>query len=226
MLTGIGLVRVLGRRLIPIERDQPTQFITYPTGLNLMPGSGEGNRNVDWSQITTYATADYYRLHRPIRLLSRTVVGTRAQLLIVIDAITAGYDYLKRDIVRHLRREHQQLEWFHLDFGFFDRIWMTIIGMLALIVGITQPIKTTAQHVTSSEKYYLAFTPVVLSALLALLLLFPTITCWRLLLHRLQFRRVVGYALPSIVPQWLLWIATAVFSIVLVAWLVYRSQST
>jgi tetratricopeptide (TPR) repeat protein len=207
-LTGLALVRGLGRQLIPIERDQPDQIITSVEGLMYHSGNDDSTRMVAWSDVTTVATIDFYQWRRPIHLISRTVLIAGSGVTIVMEAITAGYNDLKRDITRHLNSQGDRTVRRRLDFVIFDGVWMLLTVVVSLACGLFLRIPMTpTTQISTGLKVQLQLTPILLSFVLMLLSLFPTVALWRLVFHRRTVQRVLGQRVPPIIPVWGLWLA-------------------
>jgi hypothetical protein len=225
-LTGLALVRVFGRWLILVERDQPNEIVINDAGLTHHPGNGAKSRTIAWPQVVAFATMDYYQRKRPIRLISRAILAPRSEILVVIDAITAGYDSLKRDIVRHLKQQSPDVRQQQLDFTFFDSFWMAVATLVSLVCAFLLRVHVTAIRIGSNVEIQMQLTSIILSFVLMMAFLFPTVALWRLIIYRMRAQRMLGYQLPSAVPLWMLWLATTFFSIILILWIVRRMFDT
>jgi tetratricopeptide (TPR) repeat protein len=223
---GMGLVRLLGRRLTPIEREQPDLIITYPEGLVVRRRETEASPEWSWAQVGGMASVDYCLRQHPIQLISGTMLvpaEDRAAPLFTLEGITAGYENLKRDAAARLGTEAPRLD---LNFIFLDGRW-TLAGLLlsaayaALVVGLGKSrIGASLSTAAPSDEIVLWFTSFVLMFAPSVLVIFPAGVLWRLVRHRMKLKRETGFRSLA-VPTWLLWAAATVSTLFAILWMIF-----
>lgn len=223
-LAGIAVVGALGHRLVSIEREQPSYFVIRATGLTRHDVSTDARQTLGWTEMSSFASVDYLLRRRSIDLISSTVVVAGTRPVIVVEAITAGYEHLKREIARALGTEKAASLRQDLDFVVFANRWLLIAVSLVLAFtlfmlgrgfGRTYGIEYAKQ---SGQEAVLLLTSMTYLFTFTALLVFPTLTLWRLIWHRRRVRRTLGYAV-QITPSWLLWLAALLGTALTGMWL-------
>lgn len=219
-LMGVAVVRGLGRRLNPIEREQPNRFVSDTRGLTCNNVSQGLSRTVLWSDVYALASVDYYQRWRPIHLISRTILAVSSGTAMVVDGITTGYEHLKQDIARHVALQRDGARQHNLDFVIFNGRWMLVVLAISLAVAVPlrPPICSFVQG--SSREVNLILAPIMLSFVLTSQLVFPTVVLWRLVAQRSAIRSTVEYKVKTI-PTWVLWLAALVATAVAALWIVF-----
>jgi tetratricopeptide (TPR) repeat protein len=220
-LMGIAFVHLLGRRLVPIQKDQPSHLVTDATGLkyyDVSEGSGH-TRTMAWSDVSLFASVDYCQRRRPIHLISSTLLASSAGTPVIVDAITAGYSYLKRDIARRLGHQEQ-----NLDLAIFNDRWALVSVAISLAfalysICVVSDVATYVSEV-SGQEVTLPLSSVVVSFTLTLLPVFPVVTLWRLVAHRRAVQRAARYPTKAS-PPWLLWLAAVASTVAAVLWIAF-----
>jgi tetratricopeptide (TPR) repeat protein len=236
-LLGLVVVQWFGRRLVVIEEDQPSQIITNPTGLTYRDGRTGATLGVAWSEVAALVPIDYQQWHRPITLISGTLLKTVSQTTMVLEAVTTGYEHLKRDIQRQVAASGTLVlqqsravalingRWlltllvvasaFALYVHFFSSLQISFVTLdkpvgqgpgVTIGTGLPAVSPGSTQAVTGIASFLFSLVPLFL-------LLFPSLTLWRLAYHRLRLHRELGYQWRTI-PPWLLWLATALCTLV------------
>jgi tetratricopeptide (TPR) repeat protein len=221
-LMGAIFVWWRGRKLVPIEEQQPCRFTTNAEGLACHDTSASSNRLVRWSDVSLFASIDQYQWKQVIHLISRSVLSVGSGLPLVVPGITSGYEHLQQDIADHLRCEADGVIERHLDLAYLDGRWVLgailvslVLALFTVFVGhppLTYVDIGTGQVVTAwLSSILLAFVP-------TLLLIFPAITLWRLVRHRIHVQHAVEYQATA-VPLWLLWLAAIVCMLIAILWM-------
>lgn len=221
-LTGAIFVLWGGRKLVPIQEEQPRCFVTDAVGLACHDIGTSSNRTVRWSDVSLFASIDEYQWKQAINLVSRSVLVTSSGIPLVISGITTGYEHLQQDIADHLRSQADGATERHLDIAYFDGRWVfpailasLAFALFAVCVGhppLTYVDKATGVTVTAwLSSTMLAFVP-------TLLLVLPAVTLWRIVRHRIHVQRAVDYEATAI-PPWLLWLAAIVCTLIAIVWI-------
>src|SRR5207249_916752 len=100
--------------------------------------------------------------------------------------------------------------------------WTLATITVSLVSAFFLKVTVTAIRSGSNVEITLQLTSVMLSFVLMLLFLFPTVTLWRLIIYRTRTQRTLGYQVPTVIPPWMLWLAATICSIILLLWLVRR----
>jgi tetratricopeptide (TPR) repeat protein len=221
-LLGMAFVRFLGRRLIPIERDQPSYLVTDATGLTRHDVSRDLSHTVAWSDVSLLASVDHYLWRRPIHLISGTILAANSRMM--VDAITAGYGHLKQGIARHLERQRDGAEQQSLDFVIFDSRWtlatIAVSLAFALCMVYTGTVRLKVIVDPSGEEANLLLSPFMLSFVPTLALVFPVTVLWRLVSHRTTVQSTLRYQVKTI-PSWVLWLAAIVCTVIVALWIIF-----
>lgn len=218
-LLGVTFVRYLGRRLIPIERDQPSYLVTDATGLTRHDASRGTSRTVAWSDVSLMASVDYYLWRQSIQLISGTALVAGPGTMMVY-AITAGYTHLKQDLARHLAGQRADAPQRRLDFVILDSRWvLSVVGAcLAFALSLVVTGRTAARVTADSGAQVIPpLTSFLAFFVPTLLLVFPAVVLWRMVGHQMTIRRRLRYRVRTI-PVWVLWLAAAVCSLLAVLW--------
>jgi tetratricopeptide (TPR) repeat protein len=218
-ILGDILVWVLGRRLAPIEKEQPDVIVISKAGIEYRrSGTGQNNQSVDeeqkhilpWSMIKRVASVDYRLWLRPVQLISRTLVNPGAGAL-VVNGITAGYSQLQNLIARNLATQKEEIQ--RLDFTYLTRGWVISAALLSLV--FTYLLRKLDISGGIDVELPLTFSTLALKFVTVLWLVFPTGVLVRLLRHRRMLEKTLGYQ-PEAVPTWVLLVALLFFVILLV----------
>jgi tetratricopeptide (TPR) repeat protein len=222
-LMGMTVVRFLGRRLIPIERDQPSHFVSDATGLTYHDVSKGLSRTVAWSDVSLLVSVDYCQWRQPIHLISSTILAASSGMMVMVDAITAGYKYLKQDIARHLGRQREATQQQNLDFVIFDGRWtlasIAISLVFALYLVYMVPVNVTYIVEPSGQQVTLLLSSIMVSFVPTLLLVFPVVVLWRLVSHQIAVRDTLTYQ-AEIISLRALWLAATVSTVTAALWII------
>jgi tetratricopeptide (TPR) repeat protein len=211
-----------GRKLVPIEEEQPRRFITNATGLVSHDTSTSSGRTVRWSDVSLFVSIDQYQWKQTIHLISRSALSVGFGLPLIVPGITTGYEHLQQDISNHLSYEADGATERHLDLAYLDGRWVVSAILVSLAFALftifaghaplTYVDSNTSQEVTAwLSSIMLAFVP-------TLLLTFPALTLWRLVYHRIHVQHAVEYQATAI-PLWLLWLAAIVCTLIAILWM-------
>lgn len=236
-LIGIALVRLLGRRLVPIEREQPDLVATLPEALSIRRQTRDASQNLPWVEVGQAASLDYSLSRRTsartpvIQLFSSLWLGSSSGG-IVVEGITSGYTHLREDISRRIKAalpvqtapvaEAASGGWMNLDFAVLDYRWALAAVLAAfiyalilvqqeIIIATAGPVPQNGQPGTSAD---LPLASIFLVAYLLTFFYLPAVTSWRLVRHALKQRRQLKR--PAGAAVWLL-LAFAVLSTLLAA---------
>jgi hypothetical protein len=229
-LMGIAIVRILGRRLIPIEREQPSYIITDATHLTNRKTSKDAHKNasgttgqtITWSEVSSCTTADFIKLRSPIDLISSTMLLLDSGKVVVLDAITAGYAHLKRDIARRLKASGSAAQQPNLTFVVFD--WRWILGITAGCLGFsaycffTHGLSGEYGTLQGTAQVGIVLAPLLLSFLPTLVLVAPAVILWRTVFHRVRLQKALKYQVQTI-PSWLLWLVASLITVIAMLWI-------
>ena len=221
-LLGIVLVHFLGRRLIHVEREQPTYFVTDATGITVFATKAALRRTVIWADVALFASIDYRQWQRQVDLISSSVLVTNPAVEVIVDAITAGYARLKRDIARRLRSEQVGSKQRDLDFTIFNMVWIFTVILISFAlalylvsigeVPITWSISSTGYEVP------LSLSSIMLSFLPTVVLVFPAVVMWRLVYHRIALQNRLGFKV-KVIPFWLLVLGAIMCTLTVILWI-------
>jgi hypothetical protein len=221
-LLGMVTVYLLGYRLVSVEQDQPSLIVLDIEGITRHDIGKGASISIQWFEVAVCAARNYYRWSTLITLFSNTIVAATSGAIVTIDAITAGYDHMKQDIARHLSRQASGARQRDLNFVVLDSRWMlaTIAVSLAFAQSLSGKLSFYLRP-SPDQMVFLILTPLMISAGLTLLLLFPAVTLWRLVYYRSRIRSAIGYQVGSLVPFWLLWLATVVCTLIAGLWIFF-----
>lgn len=217
-LMGIAVAHFLGRQLIPIERDQPSRFVTDATGLTHHDISRGVSQTVAWSDVSTLASIDYCQWRQPIGLISSMLVAASSGMTAVVDAVTAGYDHLKQDITRHV-----DCRWQSLDFVIFDGRWtlasIAISLAFALYLGSVVSGDLTYRNEHAGQEVAVLWSYIMVYFIPTLFLVFPAVVLWRLVGHRATVQSTFKVQTRAVL-SWLLCLAAIVCTAITALWIV------
>lgn len=218
---GIIFVSHQGRRLLPIEQEQPSQIVTNSEGLRRQDVNKNLSRTVSWLDVSMFASVDYYQLYRPFQLISASILTANHGKMVTVDGVTAGYDYLKQDIMRHLGYRQDDVEQKNLNFVVFEPKWVLTVVVICLIFALSlvnsEIFKVTGGEKGSNEVVVLRLTSIMFSFVPTLLLVFPVTVLWRLVRHQIAFRNLFEYQ-AKIIPFWVLWLGVIVGTVIVSLW--------
>lgn len=221
-LAGTLAAYILGRQLSPIEQEQPGRLVTDDEGLKYYGVDRDLRWTATWPDMTTVASVDYYQWHRPIHLISNTLLAAGAEGLL-LEGITVGYERLKQDIAVHLAGRTDRAKQLRFDFVIFDPRWALVSSAIALICALVLWLGLGFQVIgylqESQQEVTTVVTPIMLSFVLTLLLIFPAVVLWRLLAHRLAVQRVLGYRARTI-PTVVMWLAAVGATLGAALWII------
>jgi hypothetical protein len=216
-LMGSALVRFLGRRLVPIERDQPSHLITDALGLKRRDGGSDVSQTVAWADVSWLASIDYHQWRQPIHLISGTLLAADSGTRVMVDAVTAGYEHLKQDVLRHLGQHQDEIKQHRLDFFLLNSRWTLATGVLSLALALyffyTGVFKVTYAIEDTGGEVLLPLSSIITLFVLTLLLLLPPVILWRLVGHQGAIRRTLQCQV-RIIPIWLLWLAAILATLI------------
>jgi len=221
---GTIVVRLLGRRLVPIEREQPSYFVTTPNGLTRHDLNQDASQTVAWTDIASAASVDYSLWRQPMHLISRTILGAGSGEALVAEAITSGYEALKGDIARHLPADRPLRS---LDFTIFEPRWVLVTVVIALVFALHlffyDHFKATMEVTPSGETVILPLSTLLIPFSQMTTLLFPAIVFWRLLGHQIAVRRrFKPHRVKPVIPSWVLGASALFCTLILVLWTILR----
>jgi hypothetical protein len=216
-LVGMVAVRIWGRRLLPIQNEQPDLIVSEPSSLTVRNLGEETSRTLPWEEVTEIDQIEFKLWQRPIHLLSWIGLQTAAKPL-RLDAITTGYGRLKEDLHAHLQGKIPSRK---LDLVLLVNRWTLISIILAvlyasLVVFVVGSINITGELKTGGT-VTLWFSSLLTVFLGTMLFLFPAVTMWNILAHRRLLNRAIGYREKS-VPTWVVWIAALFTSLLTLSW--------
>jgi tetratricopeptide (TPR) repeat protein len=218
---GAIVVHFLGRRLIPIEQEQPCYYATDAAGLVQYDASRGSTDRVAWSDISLCASVDYFQHQVRIPLISSTVLARGSSPIAVVGGITAGYSHLKQDIARHLDQQPDSPVQQNLDFRILHRPWIAISILISLALALYAVITggfSIGAGDQSTDVSRVLLSSFILPFIVTMLLVFPAVTLWRLIHHRRILLNRLGYRIKAM-PSWLLWPAAILCTIVTVLWI-------
>lgn len=221
-LIGIIIVRVLGKRLVNIENDQPDYVIVNDNGLIYRPKNNEAlQMSVNWSAISRVGWVNYCIWRLSVGLFSSTIISIKEGLLL-LSALTSDYTSLKDEIKRHLQTQQSRDAIPSFDFVIFNPRWLSAITAIALVSGLVarQWIKITRALTPSGEYLIVNTTTIVSLASITALLLFPTVTLWRLFFHQKNIQKKLLYRSEA-VPLWSILLITIFVTLISSAWIIF-----
>lgn len=242
-LSGFVVVRNLGRRLAPIEREQPHKITIDRQGFQRQV-VGSPVEALTWEQLALFVSSDYYRWRRPLALFSRFVlIPTRPKMAgaalltrgeaallplkspIMVNAIVMGYVYLRRNLIDFAQGQQKTLSFVNLDLKIFDRNWMFSVSLLCLLIalGLSYGEADLPAHKVQPDgtiiTVYLVATPLFRRFVTSFFLIYPVTLLGRLLRQRRSLRAIVG-TYDETIPTWLLWTALLVQAGIALLWLI------
>lgn len=247
-LAGFMIVRNLGRRLVPIEREQP-HLITIDQQGFLRQGAGNAIEVLPWEQLALFVSSDYYQWHRPLALFSRIALvpttlkaglkaspstesssTSEAAIMppgepIIINAIVMGYTYLRRNLINLLQDYQQTISFINLDIKIFDRNWLLGVSLICLLAAVVVNYGESAlpaqkiQPDGSLITIYVVATPIFRRFVTLFFLTYPVTLFGRLLRQRQVLWAIIGRR-DETIPTWLLWTATLLQTGIALVWLI------
>lgn len=220
-LFGAVEVRNLGRRLRPIQQEQPEITTTGPEGLTSRNGR---ELILNWDEIQEVVSVDFRLWRRTIDLNSRTFLVTNEGTY-PIEAITAGYERLKADIRSRLG---EGARFRSLDFSILGSVAAPVTALIALVFALVIVFVVGNVELTSEPRggpvFTLWFSSLLIVFMPTLWFLFPIATIWRLIGHR---KAVAAFLEESslAVPDWLLWLALVLATLLAAGWLVLLAST-
>lgn len=242
-LAGFVIVRNLGRRLAPIEREQPHKITIDRQGFQRQVG-GSPVEALPWAQLALFVSSDYCRWRRPLALFSRFVlmpttpklVGAASQPSdeaapgptkspLMVNAIVMGYTYLRRNLIDFAQGQQQTINFVNLDLKIFDRYWVLWVSLLCLVAtlglsyGEIDPPAHKVQPDGAMITVYLVATPLFRRFVTSFFLIYPVTMLARLLRQRRALRATVG-AYDETIPTWFLWTTLLLQGAITLLWLI------
>ncbi len=239
-LLGIAVVHVLGRRLSPIESEQPGVISCTDESITCEYPRDVQPTKVDWSEVAGVYSLEYRLRTRPFELISGSLLTTAAGAGLVLEGVTTGYSHLLRDVRKHLAAAQPALHVTDFDFVIFDRRWVLIVTIAAALIAASllargfrvkydilpeesasTPAITAQPGEESPTEPFRTVVPPVTSAAAALLpvwiLLGASVVVWRLLAHRLRVGKI--YQRPrSALPIWSIVLVGTMLSLMTILW--------
>ena len=207
---GFVVAYILGRLLLPIERDPPRQITLNSQGLTVEDDSQAVGQTIPWADVSTFISNDYYQWRQPIYLFSRSALVNHSNGVTLINAITSGYSHLKRQVEHFLMQKELPVHKQSLDIRIFD--WGWILGVLLFALALTsyanyiEPLSSSWGVYSTGIYVDVTITLWIQEIMLIALRVFPATVLWRLLAHHRIVRITLGRE-AEIIPKWVLWFA-------------------
>jgi hypothetical protein len=218
---GIAVVHVLGRRILPIEREQPSYIVTNAGEIARYNPSTHSSQRMAWPALSAVVSIDYRQWQRIIDLISSVTLVAHPEVM-VVDAVTAGYMRLKQDILDHVNHQARAIPQKNLDFIIFQKVWLlALIGLclgFALYMVFIERLGITWSVGPTAERVLLPLSSIMLVFAPTLSLVFPAVVLWRLVFHRAMTRRALGYDV-RVAPWWVIWAAALLCSAASILWI-------
>lgn len=223
-LFGMLLVRSLGRGLLGIEREQPEVVVATAQSIRLYDRAHADGLDLPWPAVAGAEAADLRLWKNPVQLISRTAVRQAEGPPLAVEAITAGYPALQRDIERGLSQPARMRRW---DLNLLAPGWVAgALAVAAALVAAAGALGGVLEQTTEVEgalpaiELTLLLTPALAMLVPTFVLLFTTLTHWRLLRHARRVARAAGLQL-SVIPPRLLAVAAAAWTVLTALWLAW-----
>lgn len=232
-LFGFLVVHRIGRRLVPIEKEQPRYFRVSESSFHFLDEELK-ERNVLWPEIGEIGLDHYSFLRRRIDLFSRAILTLEDGRQVIVNSVTSAYDCLMDDIIRTWKAKKDAPKTTGLHFEVLDARWLAFIlaACLAILLhlyvlgvitgeygvepgtaGTPLPSEPSSQPGINTIVGPLAF-----HFLPTLVIMFGTLSLWRMLFHGWAVRKKFGIR-HSLLSRWLYPIASILSSLLLVLWL-------
>ena len=161
---------------------------------------------------------------RPVQLISRTAVTQGDGAPLVVEAITAGYGSLQRDLQRLLPEPARLRHW---DLALLSPAWVVgVLAAAAVLVAAAGALGGISEQtsevgaVSPTIELTLWLTPALAMLVPTFVLLFTTLTHWRLVRHARRVSRATGLQL-SVIPPRLLILAAVGWTVLTALWLAW-----
>jgi hypothetical protein len=218
---GMIVVHFLGRRLSPIEREQPRLITCTDTSIVSEDPRTSSKTTIDWTDVDTFCSMHYSLHQHPIELISSFLVTSKSGKSLVVEGVTSGYRHLIQEVDKHLRSVQSNVQNEKRDFIFFEKRWILAATVAVAVIAVYLVVNryagaeytVTEEHVTSiqigpdspdlraGETIYLPLTS-LLAAFLPLWIFFSgAVILWRLVVHQIRLQRLYRRERPSI-PVW------------------------
>jgi tetratricopeptide (TPR) repeat protein len=223
-LLGMLLVRSLGRGLLGIEQEQPEVVATTLQSICLYDRAHADGLDLPWPAVTGAEAADLRLWKKPVQLISRTALRQADGPPLVVEAITAGYPALQQDIEHGLREPVQLRRW---DLSLLSPGWVlgvfavagTLVAAAGALGGVLEQ-TTEVEGAIPAIELTLLLTPSLAMLVPTFVLLFTTVTHWRLVRHARRVSRAAGIQL-SVIPLRLLVFAALAWTVLTALWLAW-----
>jgi tetratricopeptide (TPR) repeat protein len=237
-LLGLIAVYVLGNQLVLIEREQPVHLSIDPEAITIYasqtnrtsPGeqvstgvviTPENVQKLAWSEITEAVTVNYRIISRPIDLISRMLLRSGSTMLMV-EGLTLGYHFLRRDIEAWLARRLSPLKLHTNTFTFLE--WRSTLVVSTLVLAFISYLFYIGQIEVSvgfdENVRTLPISTIIQFSVLTLLSALPAVILWRVLIHRFRLDRKYGKG-TAIIHIGLILAAALLTSVIAVRWILY-----
>ena len=231
MVTGAIIVRRVGRRLSPIEQEQPHLITCSDSGISVYYPADGRKSSLAWEDVVDIVPIDYFLRGRVIELLSGAIVSARSGDRLTLEGVTSGYRHIV-NLVRHrlgLTTPVREQTPRH-SFLFFERRSTLVVLIVALLAGIAlvaagkvHPLYWVTDPVTKEMvPDTVVFTPVagVADTLVPMVILLGSaVTLWRVAGHQHWISKLYAGGYRSI-PTWLVVLGAMLLTLATVAWLV------
>jgi hypothetical protein len=224
-LFGLFTVYILGNLLVPIERQQPTHIAIDSIGITKYSSQvvreeirghdspevhGEEQVQVQkmaWDLITDAVSDNYQAISRPIGLISRTLLCAGTEVL-SIEGVTSGYRFLIRDIQSALASRAVPLKLRVKTFTFLEikSILIAFLGVFPFVVSFVLYLYNIGQIEiygflpNSDIAIPLPVSTLVDFTFSALMPVLLAVMLWRLFVHILRLRKILGPQFTTIPP--------------------------
>lgn len=220
---GYAMVSAMGRGLTAIENEPPDRIVVTSESLTYVATRQEQAVVLPWTTLTSAVSAEVRWRRRPLHLLSRLFLADGAGQRVTIQAVTLGYEHLRRTLEARLAGAGLAAPAsFDLNLtaprALLATLFLTVARLLSAAPYL-HPDQTEVRQLDGSFiMLEVTFSPWLREFVVGFLFIFLAITLWRLVWRRWQWRRVAPEMAP-LTSGWLLWLAALLqTTIVLATW--------
>jgi hypothetical protein len=245
-LFGLLAVYYLGRRILPIQLEQPVYFVLDRQGIATYRGIApreitrpassedltlttqttqpvESGARMLWSDIRRWVKIDFKLWRQPIDLISRTEFRTGSNTLI-LEGSTAGYAMLVAEVEKRLQERVPPVDSHDRSFVFLEPLSSLLAVLFSFAISwylyAIDQIEVTG-GLGEEPMTSLPISTVVTFTIPTLLLVFPAVVLVRRYLHRLRYAGKDDEGATRIVPLWTLLLATIAACLAALGWILY-----
>jgi len=220
-LIGVIVVYILGRRLVPLEKEQPRDLDLNSDAMRIMLSDGS-SKDIAWDEISRVGIESVCLIEHEINLVSRTILVLPGKKPEIIEGVTSGYKHFKNELKRRLQTVNPSAETIPLTFRILAGRWIAAVILFTTLVTsylwLTGRIQGAYIETISGGQVYTFVGPIATVFLPTFTLTFVAVSLWRFMFHSSRLRKRLSIS-PTTFPVWVRWFTALLASLLALGWL-------